>query len=90
MQRPAPTPNSLEFNVRKTGLTLAFCLAALPAFAAPPSDDASSLKPGASDLTGPTRGVHPVNVPGAKTTKPVTKASSHKTSHAKPPPSTPN
>ena len=78
--------------MRKIGLTLAFCLAALPAFAAPPSDDdAASLKPGASDLTGPTRGVHPVSVPADKTGKPVTKASKHKTSHSKAPPaSTPN
>ena len=77
--------------MRKIGLTLAFCIAALPALAAPPTDDASSLKPGASDLTGPTRGVHPVTVPADKTAKPVTKASRHKTSHAKAPPvSTPN
>ena len=77
--------------MRKIGLTLAVCLATLPALAAPPSDDASSLKPGASDLTGPTRGVHPAAVPADKTAKPATKTSHHTTSHAKAPPaSTPN
>ena len=45
--------------MRKISLGVALCLFAVPAFAAPPADTDASLKPGAADLTGPVRGVHP-------------------------------
>ena len=51
---------SADNQWRRIVLAASLCLFAWPAVAAPPDDTGASLKPGASDLTGPVRGTHPV------------------------------